>query len=624
MRLPRPVFILPPIAIVATLLAIPLNRGGLGPILDADGGIVDAGFIGLATFADPWTYSWDARRCSTAADYAYAPFDPGADAGFTDVGLNLTDASQIGTDAAYVCDRSTSGLNEVGLGSALADHGLSLNGAAWVSSAFSIPGWNADSNFLVRMIYQHEAAASSAGRVFRFAAGGSFIEVQATTTGSLQLQLSATNTYAPTIAPTTPALVAGAWYIIDVYVQDAATINPRASWLVNGSYIGSTSAVSQPVSIAAFTSGGIGATQTGASVLSGRTIAFLGFSNQPDTFWSWEQHMADCRALGLCPTTPSAGCGRAPPCAADAGTSADANVLCTATTITAGGISRQFQHYVPASYSNTVPVTHVRKRCGCAWNMAACLTTDPRIDAPARYIVSIPEPRSITTADCSASAQCQRSLPTDPVNNVDLEHELAMIRYIEENYCVDRTWYFGRSNGGMCGHWTTSQLGDEHIACLMDTIGYMPQAPDINTMFSNTSRTPVVMMHNRDDTTVGVGLARDACRWWRGVNDGTRDGGACVATDGGRFDAGLDDGAVVVGVDGSLPTGCGPGGVQSSYAIDGGTSCTGGLCCTYFVDNDAGPPTQYCECPTGGHFPTGQDNWIGESFCQQYSQPNNR
>jgi hypothetical protein len=575
-----------------------------------------ATFLGTATFGRPWTYSWDARRCSTITDFSQAPIDPNPDAGFTDVFLGYTDASQIGTDAAYVCEQSTSGMNPVGLGSPLVNRGLGLNGAAWINSAFAIPGWTADQNFLIRLLYRHDAAASGTGRFFRFAAGGAFIEVQVTTVGSLQLQLSSTNTYAPTVVPATPSLTSGQTYMVDIYVQDAATINPRVTWFVNDAYISSTPGASQPATIGSFTSGGVGATQTGASVLSGRSIYFIGISNQPDSWWNFETPMQDCRALGLCPISPSSGCGRPPPCAADAGTSADANVLCSAVTFTAGGISRQHQFYVPASYNNTVPLTHVRKRCGCTWSMSACLTTDPRIDAPARYIVSIPEPRSIATTDCSLGAQCQRSLPNDPVNNLDLEHELAMIRYIEQNYCVDRSWYFGRSNGGMCGHWVTSHLGDEHIACMMDTIGYMPGAPDIDTMFGNTSPTPVVMMHNRDDTTVGVGLARDACRWWRGINDGTRDGGECVATDGGRFDGS--------GVDGSLPTGCGPGGVQSGFLVDGGPACATGLCCTYFVPGDAGPPTQYCECPTGGHFPTAADNQVGEAFCQQYSQPTNR
>ena len=582
-------------------------------------------YLGSATFARPWTYSWDARRCTDGIPFGSAPFDPGPDAGFTDVPLNFTDAGQIGTDASYVCDRSTFGLNEVALGSALAGQGLALNGAAWVSSAFSIPGWNADSNFLIRLLYYHDVAASGTGRFFRFAAGGSFIEVQVTTTGSLQLQLSATNTYAPTVVPASPALTAGNWYMVDIYVQDAATINPRASWFVNDAYIGSTTGASQPVSIPAFTSGGIGATQTGASVLSGRTIAFIGISNQPDTWWNFETPMTDCRALGLCPISPSSGCGRPPPCAADAGTSADANVLCTATVRTAGGQSRTFQHYVPASYDINTPMTHVRKRCGCTFDLTACLTADPRIDAPAQYIVSMPLPLTHTTVDCGTATQCRRSLPNDPVNNVDLEHELDIIRYIETNYCVDRTWYFGRSNGAMCGHWVSSHLGDEHVACMMDTIGYLPVAPEIDTMFANTSRTPVIMMHALTDPTVGVGLARDACRWWRGVNDGTRDGGPCVATDGGRFDAETYvDGNVVVGVDGSIVTGCGPGGVASSYAVDGGSACASGICCTYFVPGDAGPPTRYCECPTGAHAPQAPDEWLGRDFCTSFSQPNNR
>jgi poly(3-hydroxybutyrate) depolymerase len=597
------------------------RRGAATP-----GAISPTTYLGTATFGRPWTYTWDARRCTDGIPFGQAPFDPGADAGFTDVFLGYNDASTIGTDADYVCDRSTGGLSEVGLGSALVNQGLSLNGASWVNTALSIPGWNADSNFVIRLLYRHNASASATGRFFRFAAGAAFIEIQATTTGSLQLQLSSTNTYGPTVAPATPALVADAFYIVDVVILDAATVNPRALWMVNGSYIGSTTAVSQPTSFAAITSAGIGSTQTGASVLSGRDIIQIAISNQPDPWYTFETHMEDCRALGLCPTSPSAGCGRTPPCAADAGTSADANVLCPTVSFTSGGVSRTMQMYVPASYDRNTPMTHWRKRCGCTFALAGCLTADPRVDAPAQYLVSIPDPLNTANTDCGAPAQasCNRSVATNAVGNFDLEHELAMIRYVEENYCVDRTWYFGRSNGGMCGYWATSNLGDQHVACVADTIGYMPTAPAINTDFVNTSATPVITLHNRDDTTVGVGLARDGCRWWRGVNDGTRDGGPCVATDGGRFDAETYvDGQVVVGVDGSIPTACAPGGVQSSYAIDGGTSCTGGICCTYFVANDAGPPTRYCECPTGIHIPNAQDEWLGRGFCQAFSGQNN-
>jgi hypothetical protein len=583
-----------------------------------------ASFIGTATFGHPWTWTWDARRCTDGLPFSQAPFDPGADAGFSDVYLGFNDASQIGTDANYVCDRTTGGLNEVGLGTALMNQGLSLNGASWVNAALGIPGWVADRNSVIRVIYQHDAAASGTGRFFRMVAGAAFLELQVTATNSLALQLSSTNVYAPSVVPATPALVAGQMYLVDIYLQDAATVNPRAEWFVNGSYIGSTNAAAQPNTIASFTSGGIGSTQTGASVLSGRTVVYMAFSNDPDSWYDYETHMTDCRALGLCPTAPSAGCGRTPPCAADAGTPAGTNIVCGAVTLTAGGISRQHQLIVPTGYDRNTPMTHVRKRCGAGTNMFGCLTADPQIEARAAYIVSVPEPRVIT-ADVPAQAQCQRSVPTDPINNLDLAHEIAMIRYVEENYCVDRTWYFGRSNGAMCGHWVSSNLGNEHIACMTDTIGYMPVAPDINTMHVNPARTPVVIMHNTPDPTVAVGFARDACRWYRGVNDGTRDGGPCVATDGGRFDAETYvDGQVVVGVDGSVITGCGPGAVQSGYNADGGAACVGGVCCTFYVANDAGPVTRYCECPFGGHTPNLMDEQIAHSFCQDFSQPNNR
>lgn len=605
---------MPPAAIVAAVMFWQWNGPG-GP---GYSGGVDAGFVGQATLARTWDWYVAADEISAITDagiigaWPYGPDGGTLLAGHTDGGLST----------GY---QSSSGLNVTGLGEALVNDGISLNGAIWRrASLVNLPGYSGNGyKSLIRIVFTHEAGASGTAGVLassgRSGVGAFTVYAQSTTTFRVTLQSG--TTYSSIVAA--PQGISVGPHMLTILTSDSegAGANERLNsmyWL-DGVYVGGAEHTGDT---AAWTGSltdqlSVGGTAGNATPVLGRTVFFVGQATGANADW-WRgmaTEYQDCVALGLCPNMgvgASRGTGRGL-LQGDGGTQ---NILQPSGFIADGRTRTGWGIVLPAVYNPNTPADLYLHLCGCSWTGTSCrgsflggsaATADPNLEAgdPAGIHVYL-DAQYADPTDCAVAGGGNGWTKSNTARgDYQLRYVDAIVAYMRANYAVRATWCVGRSNGSAFCHWYGA-LRPELVSGVADTIGYLPGTangggPAMTSTLAQ-GRNPVYAMHNADDPTVRVDYARALVPFYlgrnlgldAGVNDGSV--GTCVG-----LDAGGNDG-------GQILTGCGCGGTQSTY--DGGAN---GTCCFWpasaanlaGLDGGVGLAFGYCEARVGGHLPPG-------------------
>lgn len=606
MQVPRASIILPPVAIIATLLYWGVGNQGIGPPV-ASGG-PDAGFVGAAGFERTWDWYAAADTINAAQDggiIAPWPYEP-------DGGTITAAHTDGGLSTGY---QSSAGLSAAGLGERLVNNGISLNGAIWRrASGANLPGYSGGGyRSLVRIIFVHEAGASATTGVIASIgrSGIGTLAIYAQNLTQFRVTLQSGTTYSTIV--TAPQGISTGPHVLDIFSSDSENVgaNERLNsqfWL-DGVFVGGAEHTGD---LAAWTGNltdqlAVGGTTGGATPLLGRTVFFVGVATGANLLWwrGFETTYADCVSLGLCPDM-GAGASRGTGRGIIQGDGGILNIVQPAA-FNADGRSRTGLGVVtPATYNPSVPADLYIHLCGCTWTGLTCrgsytggtpATASPNMEAgdPAGIHAYL-NAQFVDPTDCTGGVGWIRG--ETPFGDYQLQYVDSVIAYMRANYAVRATWIVGRSNGSAFSHWYGA-LREDLVSGVGDTIGYWPSGMTSTTA---TGRNPVYAMHNADDPTVRADFARLLIPRYLernlGIDAGQNDGsvGTCVG-----MDAGGPDG-------GQILTGCGCGGTQGTY--DGGAN---GVCCTWpasaanlaGLDGGVGKAFMYCESRVGGHLPPG-------------------
>lgn len=593
---------------------------------------------GSATFSRTWDWY------VTGADIS-AMLDGGA-VGAIPVQLDAGTLAAGYTDGGLATPyQSSSGISSTGLGSALANQGVSLNGAWWQRNAsVNQPGYSGNGyKSITRIIFTHEAGASGTAGEFLYAArsGVGALIVWAQSTTQFRVTIQSGTTYSAIV--TAPQGISTGPHILDVFSSDSenAGANERFNvmlWL-DGVYMAGAEHTSD---MSAWTGNltdqlAVGAAVAGASPLLGRTVFWISQATNTNQVWhlGYQTAYADCVALGLCPDMGagvSRGTGRGLPAGYDGGTQ---NIVQPSGFIADGRTRTGWGIRLPSTYNPNVPVNMYVHLCGCSWTGASCrgsfvggsaATADPQLETPDPTSINVYADSQYTDpTDCATAGGGNGWLRgNSALSDYQIRYIDSIIAYMRANFAVRATFCAGRSNGGaMCE--LLGAIRPDLFSGIQSAIGYLPG--NLNGGMGMTAtiaqgRTPVYMSHNRDDPTVPVNFARLSVPFWLQRNLGIDasvsnpaigDGGFgwCISTDGGGAN------------DGSLLGSCGCGATTEPY--DSGPA--GSLCCTWptSVANiaalDGGLPraVRYCE-GTGGHVPPPGEGFNAYNFFRSFGE----
>ena len=561
--------------------------------------------LGSATFGRPWDFCFFGSDITSEsalrAGAVNVPWRMYPDGGVLDA--TFTDASMVSIN------QSSGALNVNGLGSTLANTGVSFNGGWWqANSGVVLPGYSGDGyRNLTRIIFRHESGASGTAGVFFYTgrSGVGPLQIWAQSTTQFRVTLAAPSTTFSAIV-TPPQGISVGEHILDVFITDSedtgATNRVNAMFYLDGI---PSSAAEHTSDLGAWTGNltnqvSLGASLSGTSPLLGRTIYAACQATGANQGWfTADAHYSDCAALGLCPdmsTGASRGTGRG----LFQGDGGSQNIVTPSAFIADGRTRTGWYVVFPSTYTSLTPVNLYMHFCGCTWTGVSCRGTvlggsaanvEPNTEiADPLGIHVYMDPQYPDITDCAGGNGWPKGNTSRSDYNV--QYADAVMLYMRANYAIARTICVGRSNGAaFCHYLARTRPGLFSVAA--DSLGYY--TPSLTSTLA-TGRVPTLTSHYQDDPTVRIDLARQLVPFYLGqllgIDAGVNDGsvGTCV---------GLDSG----GIDGSqILTGCGCGATQSVW--DGG-----GLCCTWdpAVGNstalDGGAPLAYrhCEGRTGGH-----------------------
>lgn len=250
--------------------------------------------LGTATYGRTWNVAFDGRNCVNGA------FNTWSDQ--TGLGIDMAiDA----TDTNYICDYSTSGLSEAGIGTALVNNGVEIgaSGACWVDASPSgFPGIADNDNWVIRMIFRANVAPSAAAQFHEWNPGGSeFIEVNYLAADTLRLDVDEAGG-TEYLSSVTGAVASGAWHFVDMYYDAVGVTNPVITICVDGTCTVSAEHTGLHGAFASSGAFALGGDNSCAFNLLSTTILFFGYAiGSNASFWAEATHDSDCQSTGICP-----------------------------------------------------------------------------------------------------------------------------------------------------------------------------------------------------------------------------------------------------------------------------------------------------------------------------------